>query len=573
MFICIALNFINQIKKSFKSIDLLPKELRNRTYLVQFFSIVSAVLDIIGLGSMVPVLMLAIDKNFLDKSGKLRYIYDLFGFSSEAEFLVFLLISIFFFFLLKNLFALWVQKLTAILASKANIFLSRNAYDHAFQNITYSQVSKDGLGFNDQIIFNPFYYISGVFLPLLVIISEGTVTLLMIVLFCVFKPIMFIPVAFLMGIAIFIVMTYFKRKSQQLGIEIGNKRDESLNSLNYGHQGFFDIRNYKAQPFFKRRFFNFYGPFVNKGAQANLLLLLPSRTLELVTLSGIILLVVYAYFISDNIGQARAIAAMFVIAIFRLLPAANRLMQSFLKIRLNSYTINRLKEDTQIIKPSNLVFKELMEVENINYSYEDSVILEDGNIVLQRGKIVGVRGESGAGKTSLIRFLLGEISSKNSVYKLDGKEASVLDISSLIGSLGQQHFVFQGSVAQNITLREHANDVDLVKLEEAIQDSNFSIDGISDLKNHQLENEGVNLSEGQKQRLSIARLLYADNPVVLLDEPTSALDFDNEKEIIKTVNNLAKKGKAILIIAHGERMFEICNSIYEISEKKLLKIK
>lgn len=552
---------------------LLPKKLRVKTYVVQIASIFSAILDIIGLGSMVPILMLAIDNNFLEKSSKLRFIYALFGFQTEAHFLIFLLIVIFCFFLIKNIFALWIQNKTTKIASEATIYLSENAYNHAFKSVTYSKINQEGLGFNDQLIFNPYYYISGVFLPLLLIISEGSVTFLMIALFGIFKPALFIPLALLMGTAVIIVMTYFKGKSLEIGAEIGKKREESLESINYGNQGFFDIRNYHAQFHFKKRFFDIYKRYVRLGAKANLLQLVPSRILELVTLSGIMLLVIYAYFVSDNTGEARAIAAMFVIAIFRLLPAANRLMQSFLKIRLNAYTMDRLKEHSEPSKIKPLVFKETVEIKNITIAYENGTILEFGHLELRAKQIVGIKGESGKGKTSLIRFLLGEIECSESVFKLDGNAVSVFDLSALMGSLSQQHFVFKGSVQQNVGLKQTFSAQEQEKIDEALDKASFRIDGVENIKEHLLENGGINLSEGQKQRLSIARLLYADNPIVLLDEPTSSLDIQNEKEIMKTVQTLANNGKALLIIAHSERMFEICTSIYEISDKKLMKIK
>jgi ABC-type multidrug transport system fused ATPase/permease subunit len=552
---------------------LLPKKLRVKTYVVQIASIFSAILDIIGLGSMVPILMLAIDNNFLEKSSKLRFIYALFGFQTEAHFLIFLLIVIFCFFLIKNIFALWIQNKTTKIASEATIYLSENAYNHAFKSVTYSKINQEGLGFNDQLIFNPYYYISGVFLPLLLIISEGSVTFLMIALFGIFKPALFIPLALLMGTAVIIVMTYFKGKSLEIGAEIGKKREESLESINYGNQGFFDIRNYHAQFHFKKRFFDIYKRYVRLGAKANLLQLVPSRILELVTLSGIMLLVIYAYFVSDNTGEARAIAAMFVIAIFRLLPAANRLMQSFLKIRLNAYTMDRLKEHSEPSKIKPLVFKETVEIKNITIAYENGTILEFGHLELRAKQIVGIKGESGKGKTSLIRFLLGEIECSESVFKLDGNAVSVFDLSALMGSLSQQHFVFKGSVQQNVGLKQSFNAQEQEEIDEALEKASFRIDGVENIKEHLLENGGINLSEGQKQRLSIARLLYADNPIVLLDEPTSSLDIQNEKEIMKTVQTLANNGKALLIIAHSERMFEICTSIYEISDKKLMKIK
>ena len=142
-----------------------------------------------------------------------------------------------------------------------------------------------------------------------------------------------------------------------------------------------------------------------------------------------------------------------------------------------------------------------------------------------------------------------------------------------MGSLSQQHFVFKGSVQQNVGLKQSFNAQEQEEIDEALEKASFRIDGVENIKEHLLENGGTNLSEGQKQRLSIARLLYADNPIVLLDEPTSSLDIQNEKEIMKTVQTLANNGKALLIIAHSERMFEICTSIYEISDKKLMKIK
>jgi ABC-type multidrug transport system fused ATPase/permease subunit len=395
----------------------------------------------------------------------------------------------------------------------------------------------------------------------------------MIALFGIFKPALFIPLALLMGTAVIIVMTYFKGKSLEIGAEIGKKREESLESINYGNQGFFDIRNYHAQFHFKKRFFDIYKRYVRLGAKANLLQLVPSRILELVTLSGIMLLVIYAYFVSDNTGEARAIAAMFVIAIFRLLPAANRLMQSFLKIRLNAYTMDRLKEHSEPSKIKPLVFKETVEIKNITIAYENGTILEFGHLELRAKQIVGIKGESGKGKTSLIRFLLGEIECSESVFKLDGNAVSVFDLSALMGSLSQQHFVFKGSVQQNVGLKQSFNAQEQEEIDEALEKASFRIDGVENIKEHLLENGGINLSEGQKQRLSIARLLYADNPIVLLDEPTSSLDIQNEKEIMKTVQTLANNGKALLIIAHSERMFEICTSIYEISDKKLMKIK
>ena len=547
--------------------------MRKRTYLLQVATFVVAVLDIIGLGSMVPVLMLAVDHQFLDKSSKLRYIYKLLGFNTEPQFLIFLICAIFIFFLAKNLFAYLITNQTAKNAAKINLYLSNRSFDRAFYKVSYNKVSSVGLKFPDQLIFNPFYYVSGVYLPLMVLISEGTVSALMLMFFCIYKPIVFIPLALILSLAVTAVMWFFKRKTEKLGVEIGEKREDSLEKINFGLQGFFDIRNYTAQAFFKARFNASYKPYVELGSKANVMQLLPARVLEIITLAGIILLVVYAYFVSDNLGQARTIAAMFVIAIFRLLPAANRIMQSLLKIRLNAYTINRLKKDTQLVESLNLSMEYSLEVKNINYKYKGDPVVTSGEFCLRKGEIVGLGGESGSGKTSFVRLLLGDIDADNCLFEIDGKAQSPLDISRLIASLGQEHFVFAGTVSQNVCLCEVIDAAQEKRVQEALQQASFYIDDVIDIMGHKLLDNGQNLSEGQKQRLSIARLLYANKPIVILDEPTSSLDASNENEIIKTIKMLKEQGKAILLIAHSPRMFEICSTIYTIDNKRITKTK
>ena len=95
-------------------------------------------------------------------------------------------------------------------------------------------------------------------------------------------------------------------------------------------------------------------------------------------------------------------------------------------------------------------------------------------------------GHYGTGKTSLIRFLLGEIESVESVFKLDGNSVSVFDLSALMGSLSQQHFVFKGSVQQNVGLKQSFSAKEQENIDKALKKASFRIDGVENLKDQEL---------------------------------------------------------------------------------------
>ena len=115
---------------------------------------------------------------------------------------------------------------------------------------------------------------------------------------------------------------------------------------------------------------------------------------------------------------------------------------------------------------------------------------------------------------------------------------------------------------------------DKAKVLKALEMAAFKMDGYGDDVLYLNVGElGSKLSEGQKQRLAIARAVYHASPVLIMDEPSSALDAETETELIKQLDVLKKLGKTILLIAHREKVFDICDSVYKLEYGKITRIK
>jgi ABC-type bacteriocin/lantibiotic exporter with double-glycine peptidase domain len=285
---------------------------------------------------------------------------------------------------------------------------------------------------------------------------------------------------------------------------------------------------------------------------------------------------VYAYFYSsDNLGEVRVLAALFAIAIFRLIPAANRILQSMMHIKMNAYTIDKLSD----IKPESdsgenwiFSFNNSIELRDIHYSYPGKRKLFNGlNLIIQKGSCTGIQGPSGSGKTTLIKTILGMVNPETGGIFIDGQQVNDRDnMSGLVSYVGQDPYLFYGTVMENVVFDGKAVQADKAKVLKALEMAAFKMDGYSDDVLYLNVGElGSKLSEGQKQRLAIARAIYHASPVLIMDEPSSALDAETEYELIKQLETLKQLGKTILIIAHREKIFDICDAVYKLEYGKI----
>lgn len=563
-------------RKGLKS--LLKPGLLTKTRLIHLFGSGIALADIIGLGSMVPVLMLAIDHSFLEKSSKLRAIYSFFEFASEAAFLKVLIGLILLFFIVKNLLALWLYRYIRKVAISISADLAGKSFDYVFRHNAFETVAAKGAGFNDLVMFTPYYFVSGIYMPYLNLISEITVVFMLVLVFTIYNPtILFLIVGFL-GSAFWFVNRFTRNRITSLGEQGSIAREKALKQLNIGVGGFADIKTHGVEGYFKSRFLDQFFRFSSTGIKAVNYQLIPARINEFVALLGIVVLVVYAYFFSDdNIGEVRVLAALFAISVFRLIPAANRILQSLMHLKMNAYTIGQLQQVTESPgkQPVEPVLKDAVELKDVTFSYGnkgEQVVFDSTSLTIRKGDVIGISGPSGIGKTTLAKLLLGYFSPDSGSIFIDGKDVSNgYEFFRLFGYMGQEPYIVNGTVADNVALGIEPGNRNPERIRECLKSAALELKGQSDLLDCEVGESGSMLSEGQRQRLVLARELYRDAPVLILDEPTSALDAETEDGVLETLKMLKNSGRTMIIIAHRERIFEFCTVVYTIENQNIKK--
>jgi ABC-type multidrug transport system fused ATPase/permease subunit len=542
-----------------------------KTRLILLLQILLASADIIGLGSMVPVLMLALDHSFLEKSSKLRFIFHQLGFTSEANFLKTLICIILLFFLVKGILAFFLQQFIRKSASEIAYSLS---YNRVFEERSYDRLNHDGPGFNEVVFFSPFYFVSGTYIPYLTLMSELAIIVLLTAFFTWYNPFIFFLIVGLIGGGFFLVNRFARKRITELGEDGAQYRDKALREINYGSGGFTDIITHGAEAHFREKMLQHFRGFSESGIRAINLQTLPFRVNEMIALIGITLLVIYAYFYSsDNIGQVRALAALFAIAVFRMLPAANRVLQSLMHLKLSAYTLDQLRpvvSEPAIMKESISRFDNEISMKDVHFAFSDKPEIISGlNLIIRKGECVGIRGISGAGKSTLIKLLMGFYLPKSGEIYVDGRKmdetCSALE---LYAYLGQDSYIINGTIADNVVFGSAVTDSQ--KIHNALEMAAFSWpEATDDLLAAEVGDHGSRLSEGQKQRLALARAIYHNSEVLILDEPSSALDDATEQILLRHLAELKKSGKTLIIIAHREKVFDICDTVYTLENKRL----
>lgn len=231
------------------------------------------------------------------------------------------------------------------------------------------------------------------------------------------------------------------------------------------------------------------------------------------------------------------------------------------QIQLAKISSNRLdelqrKENESIankkIKSSDLS-KEIT-IDNISFKYPGSFsprIFNNLKLSIPFGKVTAIVGNSGCGKTTLIKLLLGFYKPQTGKIKIDGIDLYDIDINlwrNLCGAVLQDGHIFSGSIAENITL---SSDIVQARLESATQIACIYdfIKSLPATYNTRIGGSGIELSQGQKQRILIARAVYRNPKILIFDEATSALDTENEKCIVENLNEFYKD-KTVIVVAH-----------------------
>jgi ATP-binding cassette subfamily B protein len=218
-----------------------------------------------------------------------------------------------------------------------------------------------------------------------------------------------------------------------------------------------------------------------------------------------------------------------------------------------------------------------LNIQDVSFKYDKSntqYVLDDVNIIIPEGKVTAIVGTSGSGKTTLIKLMLGYYNADSGKITIGGilqKDYNIKWWRRQCGVVMQDGYIFSDTIARNIAVDD--GEIDKVKLLQAVRIANIEedIENMPLKYNTLIGQDGVGLSQGQKQRILIARAVYKNPQYIFLDEATNSLDANNERMIVDNLRDFYK-GKTVLIVAHRLSTVKNADRIIVIEKGKIVEI-
>ena len=542
----------------------------------------TSVLDVVGLASLVPVMMVAAEPGGVQKSQLFAPVFRSLHFESERNFLVVLIGVLFLFFLFKNLFSTWVNymqtRFTANLALKI-VDTQINKYIH-FPFWDFNHLGSANL--IDSTIAVPGHYVSMVVRPLFILFSEIAIVLVIVLGILFYKPVLLGLLAFVLVPTTLLTYRALRARSQAIGERMNKLRPISYGVIGDMFIGFVELKLAHKLYRFRDRLLNNQRELQDLDSEAYLYSLLPLKVIEMVAILGVLTIFLYAILFPSSSNNIIALVGLFAAAAYRLMPSMNRMLTALMQIKQAQASLENLKayrepryNEQPVMPQLPLGFEQSLEFDNVMFSFPgaETPTLHGINLRIRQGEKIGFIGSSGSGKTTLMNVLLRFYTEQHGRILVDGQPLTPQHLHawhSIVGYVKQDTFLMEASIQDNITLGD--DKVDDARLAYAIEQASLHkfVEGLPEGVHTHIGERGSKLSGGQRQRIGIARALYKQTRVLVLDEATSALDNETEREVNEAINKLSETDITILIIAHRITTLRECDRIYELSDGKVI---
>lgn len=538
------------------------------------FSVFISFIESFAISLIMPFVSVASDFSLFEKNAYLKQIYDFFGLPKYELVAYFGLLLIVFYLARALLNALYFHLLARFSKGRYHLFALR--LFRKYLNLDYESYTRQKHSNLLKTITQEAYNLSTMIASFLLMMSEiFVVALIYALMLAVDYQITLFLSAFLLLNALILV-----RVLSPMMKRAGHKREAAMSaffetlSTNLNNFKFIKLKGKEesvASLFSEQSF-----AFSRANITSETINALPRLFLEAVGFSVLVFIVVLLIWQKQgDIHTALAMISLFVLALYRLMPSANRIITSYhdLLYYKNSLDIvySVLCERDENLGDEKVGFDKDLVLQNVNFAYKDKPLLfENLNFTLKKGEKIALIGESGSGKSTLADILMGLLKPNSGQILIDEQAlnaANVKNFRQKIGYIPQQIYLFNDTIAKNIAFSE---EVDENLLARVIRQANLQgfIESLPNGTNAVVGDGGSNLSVGQKQRIAIARALYLNPQILVLDEATSALDNESEEKIMSEIYKISSD-KTLIIIAHRLNTIAKCDKIYRVEKGKV----
>ena len=562
-----------------KMLKIIPARYRKRMVVVTATIFMRAMLNFIGLAVLIPVLALIIDAGNIAANPWLDRIYTAIGFTDTRMFAAAVCAAVVAIIIVKNLLALLLFRVERNFVFDLYGYFSRRLY------ITYHD---RGLSFikhhNSALLVRnvgiPMRFIMGVLMPAAAIICDASLFVILFAAMMWFSPVTAVTAVFVFLPSVALYYLLVRRRLETCGRQEEEVTRSRSRCVNETFRGYADMEINNAFPHMLDRFDDYQRLIIEMRRRRETINKLPGLFIETALAVGMSAIVIVCA--GGESSQAGMMFGIFAVAALRLLPSIRSIVGNWTVIKYNRYTVDILAEaDEHAPEPERddrrMTFSDRITVENLSFRFDDGrddrAIFTNLNLTIRKGELLGIRGISGAGKTTLFNLLLGFYKPTAGRIAVDG---TTLDDTTRrrwqnnIGYVSQNVFISDTTFIENVALGVPRDEIDRDRAARSLEAARLG-DFIASLPagmDAAIGECGCRLSGGQRQRIGIARALYKQADVLFFDEATSSLDNRTEQSINQSVRELSAGNRelTIVVIAHRESSLDCCDRIITIGE-------
>jgi ABC-type multidrug transport system fused ATPase/permease subunit len=567
------------------------KKQKGQLVLLAVLILIGGVFETLSVSMMLPVVSTIIVPNtlheFIDKHEYLKEIIDSLGIDSDLKISVVLLVSLIAIFVIKNTYLLFlIHRQNTFVARARNDMISRVMRE--FLNRPY----EDYLGADIPTVFRiTDSDIPRVFSLVLALLSLSTelvvsVSLGVVLLFVNWQMTVLM-------VLVLLVMTFISVKILKPRLnDIGRHNQETQSRIaRWRLQAIYGLKDVKVlnrQDFYIRNYYESGKVGADIARDYAVLNSVPRLMIETVFMVTVLLFILTYILRGGDASLLIPQLTAFGVAAMRIMPSANRINTYITEIAYEQYSLDYVYENlTESMKTDKamraeraaiagpeLHLEDKIELKDISFKYPDADrnIFTKANMVVPKGKSVGIMGPSGAGKSTIVDILLGLLHVQGGEILCDGANifSNYDSWLSQIGYIPQSIYLVDETIRENIALGIDEDQISDERIWEVMEEAQLAdfVRSLPEGLDTTIGDRGVRLSGGQRQRIGIARALYHNPEILVFDEATSALDNETEAAVMEAINGFHGK-KTMVIIAHRLNTIANCDIIYEVKDEQI----
>ncbi len=422
----------------------------------------------------------------------------------------------------------------------------------------------------------------GVMMPIVTIISSSILFIGVTSVLIIIDPLVMLMTFSCFALLYFLILKVTSRKVKNNSKLIAEESTKAIQCLQEGVGGIRDVIISNAQNYY----FTIYnrvisGLMVSQGNNS-IIGATPRFILETI---GIVIIAILSLYLSGRDGGIISVIPVLgalAIGAQRMLPTLQQCYSSVTSIKALEYPLRDVlnlldqsifeRKSNRINTSPKLMSELILEDINFRYSPELPDALSGITIKILNGDRIGIVGETGGGKSTLVDIIMGLLLPTEGKMFFNGEEMNENNINTLQDSIShvpQNIYLADATIEKNIAFGVDKGDIDLDRVTSAAKTAQLHdfIVNLPDKYSTRVGENGAFLSGGQKQRLGIARALYRNSSFIIFDEATSALDAKTEMKVMQAIDNLGEE-KTILMIAHRTTTLSNCSKIIKIENGK-----